>query len=69
MEHKIVLSGITVPVMTREQFARAIGVERGVVDGWCDRGYLPTIRIGKYSPVTLLLLVKPFATEAVQSSL
>jgi hypothetical protein len=38
MEQKIILSGITVPVMTRDQFARAIGVDRGVIDGWCDRG-------------------------------
>ena len=69
MEHKIVLSGITVPVMTREQFARAIGVDRGVVDGWCDRGYLPTIRIGKYSLVNLFLFVKLLEKEALQSSL
>lgn len=64
MEHKIVLSGITVPVMTREQFARAIGVERGVVDGWCDRGYLPTIRIGKYSLVNLFLFIKLLEKQA-----
>lgn len=38
---------ISVPLMTRESFAQAIGVPVGVVVGQCDRGYWPQVTIGK----------------------
>ncbi|WP_428718306.1 hypothetical protein [Undibacterium curvum] len=47
-----------VPIMSRDLFARAIGLPVGVVIGWADRGYLPCISIGKYSLVNLELLRK-----------
>lgn len=37
------------PVMSREAWAAAIGLEIGVVNAQCDKGYWPLIRIGKYS--------------------
>lgn len=46
------------PLMTREKFAQLLGVPSGVVIGWCDRGYLPMLKIGKYSLVNLALLQK-----------
>jgi hypothetical protein len=35
-------------LMSREKFADMIGIPVGVVIGWCDRGYLPVVPIGKY---------------------
>lgn len=67
MEQKIVLNGIAVPVMARDQFARTIGVDPGVVNGWCDRGYVPTIRIGKYSLINLFLLEKLLEKQDLQT--
>ncbi len=47
-----------VPLMGREAFARAIGIPVGVLIGWCDRGYIPTITIGKYSLINVELIRK-----------
>lgn len=46
------------PVMSREKFAAAIGIPVGVVVGWVDRGYLPTLQIGRYSLINVALLQK-----------
>jgi hypothetical protein len=35
------------PLMTREAFAKAIGLPLGVLVGQCERGYWPQITIGK----------------------
>jgi len=48
----------SVPLMGREAFARAIGIPVGVLIGWCDRGYIPTITIGKYSLINVELIRK-----------
>lgn len=48
----------SVPLMTRENFARLVGVTAGTVDGWVDRGYIPTLAVGKYSLVNVALLNK-----------
>lgn len=53
-----VTSQASVPVMEREKFSNLIGVDLGVVNGWIDRGYLPTIKIGKHRLVNLALLTK-----------
>ncbi|WP_018005395.1 hypothetical protein [Cupriavidus neocaledonicus] len=46
------------PLMTREAFAAAVGLPIGVVIGFCNRGYLPTVAIGKYSLINVALLHK-----------
>jgi hypothetical protein len=43
-------------LMSREKFADMIGIPIGVVTGWCDRGYLPVVPIGKYSLINVALL-------------
>ncbi|KVE38413.1 MULTISPECIES: hypothetical protein [Burkholderia] len=45
-----------VPVMSREAFASAIGLPIGVIIGFCNKGYLPTVNIGKYSLINVALL-------------
>ena len=41
------------PLLTREKFAEAVGLPVGVVVGFINKGYLPTISIGKYSFVNV----------------
>lgn len=48
----------SVPMMSREAFAAAIGLPIGVVIGFCNKGYLPTVSIGKYSLINIALLQK-----------
>ncbi len=57
-----------VPVCTRERFAQFSGLDEGVIRGMCDRGYLPTIKLGKYSLINLVALIQQCqqADEAVQ---
>ncbi|MFZ6693666.1 hypothetical protein [Undibacterium sp. SXout20W] len=52
-----------VPLMSRDAFAKAIGIPVGVVTGWADRGYIPCVSIGKYSLVNLELLRKQCANK------
>lgn len=49
---------ISATLMSREKFADMIGIPVGVVVGWCDRGYLPVVPIGKYSLINVALLHK-----------
>ncbi len=46
------------PVVTRERFAELVGLPIGVITGFANRGYIPTVSIGKYSLVNLELLRK-----------
>lgn len=46
------------PLVTRERFAEAVGLPAGVVVGWCNKGLVPTVQIGKYSLINIELLRK-----------
>jgi len=46
------------PFVSRERFAAQVGVPVGVVIGWCNKGLVPTISIGKYSLINISLLQK-----------
>lgn len=50
--------GLTSPLITRERFADAIGLPPGVVVGWCNKGLVPCVSIGKYSLINVELLRK-----------
>lgn len=64
------LSNVPLPVsatlMSREKFADSIGIPLGVVTGWCDRGYLPVVPIGKYSLINVALLHQQCLNRAFQ---
>ena len=47
-----------VPLCTRERFAQFSGLEEGVIRGMCDRGYLPTVKVGRYSMINLVALIR-----------
>lgn len=51
-------SATPVPVMSKERFAELVGVTFGVVDGWCNRGYVPTVVIGKHRLINLVQLTQ-----------
>ena len=52
------LSNFVTPLVTRERFAEMVGLPVGVIVGWCNKGLIPTMTIGKYSLVSVELLRK-----------
>ena len=52
-----------IPVMERERFATLVGIDLGVVNGWIDRGYVPTVKIGRHRLINLAALTR----EALES--
>ena len=56
---------ITLPVLSRTRFAELIGVDEGVVLGWVNKGYLSTVRLGKYSLINLEALRQSCADKVL----
>jgi len=52
------LPGYAPPIVTRERFAEMLGLPIGVVIGFINKGYLPTVTMGKYSLINLELIRK-----------
>lgn len=53
------LLGSSSPLVSRERFAELVFGSTdavGVVIGWCNKGLLPTVSVGKYSLVNLAAL-------------
>ena len=48
----------SVPVMHKKRFAELSGFSEGIVEGWLDRGQLPTVLIGKHRAVNLVLITR-----------
>jgi hypothetical protein len=44
---------VSSPLVTRAKWAELVGLPVGVVTAQCDRGLLPTLRLGKYSLVNV----------------
>lgn len=67
MESQQLLTSVVVPpvpVMAADRFAELVGVSSDVVRGWIDKGYLPTMKIGRYRLVNLAALQR----EALQGA-
>ncbi|HEX7048150.1 MAG TPA: hypothetical protein VF275_11330 [Gammaproteobacteria bacterium] len=47
---------VVMPVMSKERFAEACGLEVGVVRGMIDRDYLPTVKIGRHRMINVAAL-------------
>lgn len=47
-----------VPVMASERFAELVGVSVDVVRGWIDKGYIPTVKIGRYRLINVAVLTR-----------
>lgn len=50
------LANVSSPLVTRELFAQMVGLPLGVVTGWCNKGLVPCVSIGKYSLINIALL-------------
>ncbi|MDR6740991.1 hypothetical protein J2X56_003015 [Herbaspirillum sp. 1173] len=49
------------PLVSREQFAEMVFGTKdavGIVIGWCNKGLVPTLTVGKYSLISIELLRK-----------
>lgn len=57
------------PLVTRAKWAELVGLPVGVVVAQCDRGLLPTLRVGKYSLVNVEALRVLCARRADEFSL
>lgn len=49
---------VNVPVMEKSKFADLVGVDVGVVNGWIDKGYIPSMKLGKHRLVNIALLAE-----------
>jgi hypothetical protein len=45
-----------VPYMSKRRFADIVGIEISVVDGWVEKGHLPSVLIGKYRLINVAKL-------------
>lgn len=63
------LRNVSVPVMTREAFASAVGLPAGVVIAAAERGLWPTVRVGKRSFINVEALRIAAARKAEEFSL
>ena len=44
--------------MERERFATLVGIDLGGVNGWIDRGYVPTVKISRHRHNNLAALTR-----------
>jgi hypothetical protein len=47
---------VQMPLVSRQRFADLVGVTLDTVNKWCDRGYVPTIPMGRWSLINLALV-------------
>lgn len=50
------LPNFATPLVSRERFAELSGLPIGVIVGFINKGYLPTVSIGKYSLINVAAL-------------
>lgn len=64
-----VIAGMTTPaeaspgLMTLEKFADAVGLPHGVVLGFLNKGYLPTVTIGRRRLINVVALQRECARK------
>ncbi|MDW5415647.1 hypothetical protein R6242_03565 [Iodobacter sp. CM08] len=47
---------VQMPLVSRQRFADLVGVTLDTVNKWCDRGYAPTVQMGRWSLINLALI-------------
>lgn len=57
-ERTVAAASISTPLLTREAFASAVGLPAGVIIAQCDKGYWPTMKVGKRVFVNVELIRK-----------
>lgn len=56
--NQILHSPVIVPLLSLDRFSTLTGFDKGVVDGWVHRGYLPTCKVGRRTAVNMVKLNK-----------
>lgn len=56
MESINIPASVSIPIMAWRKFADFIGMDHDIVRGMCEKGLIPSIRIGKHRFVNLVLL-------------
>ncbi len=54
---------VSPPVMPWREFADWVRMDAEIVDNWVKRGYLPTVKIGRYRMVNVAQLVQSLLNE------
>lgn len=54
----IVNMSVSSPLVHPRKFSNDVGISVGVIGGWIDNGYLPTVKVGKYQLINLVLLTE-----------
>ena len=49
---------LNLPLIHHTQFAHLNGLSAGVIGGWIDEDYLPTVKIGRYTMINLVALTE-----------
>jgi hypothetical protein len=57
------------PFVSRARFAEMVGLPVGVVVGMINKGYLPTVDVGRYSCVNVALLMRQCGGASLKLSL
>lgn len=53
-ENLIIPMTVNLPYIHPDKFAELIGLSARVIEGWIARGYLPTVKVGRYAMVNLV---------------
>lgn len=54
---------LSTPLMSKEKFSDLVGMPYGVVDGWCNRDYIPTLVVGKHKLINMAQLTQDCLLE------
>jgi predicted site-specific integrase-resolvase len=54
---------VSPPVMPWREFADWVRMDAEIVENWVKRGYLPTVKIGRYRMVNVAQLVQSLLNE------
>lgn len=57
---------VSPPVMPWREFADWVRMDAEIVENWVKRGYLPTVKIGRYRMVNVAQLVQTLLNEEVE---
>ncbi len=58
MEKEAALPALSGPLVTKKLFSQMSGLTEETIRGMIERGYLPTVKIGKHRMVNVALITK-----------
>lgn len=56
---------IAPPYVTKKRFSEISGLQEDVIRGMIDRGYLPTVKIGRHRLINLTLMTKEALAQEI----